>query len=103
VTRRLAGLALLAALGTAAIAPATPRATAAGSTTRRFAPPKVIDTNPDHSSGEPSIRVSGDGTLYIAGPTGLGGARLPISLPVAGDTGGGDLLWKSTDGGLTWR
>jgi hypothetical protein len=101
VRPRLAGLALLAAVGAAALAPATPRAAATATDTRRFAPPKVIDTNPAHSSGEPSIRVSGDGTIYIAGPTGLGGVRAPITLPVEAGSGG-DLLWKSTDGGVTW-
>lgn len=53
-----------------------------------FAAPVTID--PNGSPSEPSILATRDGSLYVVGPLGSASTR-------------GDGLWKSTDGGATWR
>ena len=62
-----------------------------------FGRPVAVTANDDQAAAEPSIRASIDGTLYIAAPTGLGGAR------VQEQGTGGDLIWRSDDGGDTWQ
>jgi hypothetical protein len=58
--------------------------------------PVAVSANDNQSAAEPSLRAARDGTLYIAAPTGLGGAR------VQEQGSGGDLIWRSDDGGKTW-
>lgn len=59
----------------------------------------IVDDNDARSSGEPSIRVAHDGTIYIVAPAGLSNPR---SLPrPVGD--GGNFSWRSDDGGETWN
>jgi hypothetical protein len=61
-----------------------------------FLEPVAVSANANQAAAEPSIRAAQDGTLYIAAPTGLGGAR------VQEQGAGGDLIWRSDDGGKTW-
>jgi hypothetical protein len=53
--------------------------------------------NPDTFAAEPSIRAARDGSIYIAAPTGLGNVRSDS------ESGGGDVIWRSDDGGKTWN
>lgn len=77
--------------------------TAAGGSDRSFVT-TAVDTK-DLNVAEPSINVAPDGAIYIAGPSGFGGVRAPIQAPdqVADQEFGGDLLWRSDDGGATWK
>ena len=59
----------------------------------------IVDEDPTRSSGEPSIRVADDGTLYIVAPAGLANPR---SLPTPVGSGG-NFSWRSDDGGQTWK
>jgi hypothetical protein len=52
--------------------------------------------DPQQFAAEPSIRAARDGSLYIAAPTGLGNVRTDS------ESGGGDVIWRSDDGGRTW-
>ena len=63
----------------------------------RFGKPVAVSKNAAQSAAEPSIRAARDGNLYIVAPQGLtSGIRQD-------DNGGNDVLWRSTDGGRTWR
>ena len=77
--------------------------TTSGGGDRTFAT-SVVDSN-DLNIAEPSIKVAPDGGIYITGPQGLGGVRAPYQMPAPVDqnSAGGDLLWRSDDGGQTWK
>jgi hypothetical protein len=63
---------------------------------RLFGKPVRVSANDNQTAAEPSLRAARDGNIYIVAPTGLGGARTT-------DNGsGGDLIWRSEDGGKTW-
>jgi hypothetical protein len=53
--------------------------------------------NPETFAAEPSIRAARDGSIYIAAPTGLGNVRTDS------ESGGGDVIWRSDNGGRTWE
>jgi hypothetical protein len=78
-------------------------ATTAGGADRTFVS-TAVDTK-DLNVAEPSIDVAPDGAIYITGPAGFGGVRAPLQVPdqVADQEFGGDLLWRSDDGGVTWK
>ena len=78
-------------------------ATTAGTGDRTFAT-TAVDTK-DLNVAEPSINVAPDGGIYITGPSGFGGVRAPVQAPdqLADQQFGGDLLWRSDDGGQTWK
>ncbi len=62
-----------------------------------FRAPVQVSADETQSGAEPSIRAARDGTLYIVAPQGLGsGVRTQ-------DNGGGDVIWRSKDGGKTWE
>lgn len=61
-----------------------------------FGTPVHVSADDTQAAAEPSIRTARDGTIYIVAPTGIGGVRTQ-----EGGTGG-DLLWRSEDGGKTW-
>jgi len=71
---------------------------------RTFSPPVVVDTDDLNSVAEPSIEIAPDGAIYVSGPQGLGGARVPALVPGTEPLPGvgGDLLWRSNDGGRTF-
>jgi hypothetical protein len=77
--------------------------TTAGGADRAFTT-TAVDTK-DLNVAEPSINVAPDGAIYIAGPSGFGGVRAPVQAPdqLADQQFGGDLLWRSDDGGATWK
>ena len=70
--------------------------TTAASRRISFGAPVRVSADDTQTAAEPSIRSGPDGTLYIVAPTGIGGVRTQEG----GD--GGDLLWRSEDGGKTW-
>ena len=71
-------------------------AASSGSAGVSFGKPIQVSADDSQSAAEPSIRAARDGNLYIVAPTGLGGARIQ-------EQGrGGDLIWRSEDGGKTW-
>jgi hypothetical protein len=59
----------------------------------------IVDTDTTHGSGEPSIDVAEDGSIYIVAPTGLTAQR-GLPAPIGS---GGDLVWRSDDNGETWN
>jgi hypothetical protein len=77
--------------------------TSPGGGDRTFAT-NAVDTK-ELNVAEPSINVAPDGAIYIAGPAGFGGLRAPIQAPdqLADQQSGGDMLWRSDDGGQTWK
>ncbi|MDT7549822.1 MAG: hypothetical protein QOE84_2216 [Actinomycetota bacterium] len=85
----------------------TPTATATASTSattgsnRVFGPPVIVDSDDLDSVAEPSLEVTGDGTVYVTGPQGSGGARIPAVAPGTGAVPGvgGDLIWRSRPDG----
>jgi hypothetical protein len=92
-SQRLPGvIALLALLAWPASAPLT-----ASTGKVVFGKPVIVSKGDTQSAAEPSIRAARDGTLYIVAPQGLGGVRIDEN----GE--GGDLLWRSTNGGKTWQ
>jgi hypothetical protein len=70
---------------------------------RTFDEPVIVD-NDDLNVAEPSIEVAPDGAIYVTGPEGLGGARVPAVVPgTQGVFGaGGDSIWRSDDTGKTF-
>jgi hypothetical protein len=69
---------------------------------RTFAPAVVVDTDDLNTVSEPSIELAPDGAIYVSGPQGVGGVRVPAVAPGTGgapNLGGGDLIWRSDDGG----
>jgi hypothetical protein len=83
---------------------ATATATAGPPSNRTFGQPVTVDSDDLNSVAEPSLDVAADGTIYVTGPQGLGGVRVPA---VAAGTGavpgtGGDLIWRSRDAGQTF-
>ncbi|MDT7571521.1 MAG: hypothetical protein QOE05_1695 [Actinomycetota bacterium] len=74
------------------------------SSNRTFDPPVIVDTDDLNTTAEPSIEIGPDGKIYVAGPQGSGGARLPALVPGTGTLPGlgGDLLWRSDDAGKTF-
>lgn len=60
-------------------------------------PVKVSGNSTSQSAAEPGIRAARDGTLYIVAPTGLVGARIEEN------GSGGDIIWRSDNGGRTWK
>lgn len=62
-----------------------------------FKEPVMVSANDDQTAGEPSIRSAPDGTLYIVAPSGLGNVRTD------NESGGGDIIWRSGNGGKTWK
>lgn len=71
---------------------------AASSRVRLGTPVKVSANSTGQSAAEPSIRAARDGTLYIVAPTGLGGVRIEEN-----NDSGGDIIWRSDNGGRTWK
>jgi hypothetical protein len=71
---------------------------------RTFDEPVIVD-NDDLNVAEPSIEVAPDGAVYVTGPQGLGGARVPALAPGTQDIpgAGGDVIWRSDDAGKTFR
>ena len=71
---------------------------------RAFAPAVVVDTDDLNSVAEPSIEIAPDGAIYVTGPQGSGGVRAPGVAPGTGSAPGlgGDLIWRSDDGGQTF-
>jgi hypothetical protein len=99
---------LLLAVATSSVAAvALPSAavadTTAGGADRTFAT-SVVDTQ-SLDIAEPSVKVAPDGGIYVTGPQGFGGTRAPeqVPAPVDQQSSGGDLLWRSDDGGVTWK
>lgn len=103
--RPLLALALAGAALAAAPALAGAPGSAAVTSTPVFDQAAPIDTDDGNSAAEPSIRAAADGTLYITAPAGLGSGTTPrvADNEVLTAGGGGDLLWRSDDGGTTWR
>ena len=67
---------------------------------RVFAAPLVVDHRGTESTGEPSVAVAPDDSIYIVAPDGAG-VRTP---GVTGGLGvGGSLIWRSDDKGKDWR
>ena len=99
-TRRLAGLATALVLAVALAPPvATGKQTKNAATKLTFKRP-VFVSDPENDAtfaAEPSIRAARDGSIYIAAPTGLGNVRSDS------ESGGGDVVWRSDDGGKTWN
>jgi hypothetical protein len=91
-------LALGAVLAAAAATAALPGPSLAAASAPVWAPRVIVDDDPAHGSGEPSITVAGDGTIYLAAPAGLASTRA-VPTPVGN---GGALMWRSDDGGATW-
>ena len=74
-----------------------PQETEAAARRVGFAKPVKVSKGDDQYAAEPSIRAARDGRLYIVAPQGLGsGIRNE-------DKGGGDVIWRSNDGGRTWK
>ena len=94
---RRTALALAALAATPALLLGTGPA-AQGATTAPTWQASIVDDDPNRGSGEPSISVADDGTIYIVAPTGLTSTR---SLPAPFGSGG-DLMWRSDDQGETW-
>src|SRR3954469_12352631 len=89
---------LLPMLGvTAALAALIAPASAAGG--RQFGTVVHVGTDSLDMTGEPSIAVARDWTVYIVAPVGVG-VRAPAALGVTGV--GGSLIWRSSDHGSTW-
>ena len=75
----------------------SPQLTEAAGRRVGFAKPVMVSKGADQYAAEPSIRAARDGRLYIVAPQGLGsGVRNE-------DEGGGDVIWRSVDGGRTWK
>ena len=98
------------ALATAAAVAGGALVVTAGSTAsaatgdQTFAAPVIVDNDDANSVAEPSIEVGPDGAIYVSGPQGLGGARAPALIPGTGVVpgAGGDVIWRSDDGGKTF-
>ena len=91
-------LAILIPLVVGALAAsATPESTELRAAARgvTFSKPVAVSANAGQAAAEPSIRAARNGNLYIVAPQGLGSSR-PI------DDEGGDIVWRSTDGGKNW-
>ncbi len=101
-SRGLRAAALCAAIALVALPLAAATAQADDAVT--FSPPLLVDVDDSHTVNEPSIRVAADGAIYVTGPQGLGGARVTGQVPGPVDQlgAGGDLLWRSDDGGGTF-
>jgi hypothetical protein len=97
--RRVLGAAALLA-GTIPLLVTPSRAHSAND--RVFAPTQIVDHSSANSTGEPSINVAPDGTIYIVAPDGAG-VRVPTALPGGGQGVGGSLLWRSEDHGKSWK
>ncbi len=83
---------VLVALG---LVPLTPGSAGSGLT---FGDVVIVSHNDTNETGsEPSIRSAPDGTLYIVAPQGL------LSKNPDNSEGGGDVIWRSDDGGKTWK
>ena len=84
----------------AAVAVLVPSTTPSGAGARRvtFGKPVKVSANDSQSAAEPSIRGSRDGSLYIVAPQGLTAGIRPDD-----DTKGGDVIWRSDNGGRTWK
>lgn len=78
-------------------APQPPLSDASGRRVR-FGKPVTVSANANQSAAEPSIRASRDGRLYIVAPQGLLSGVFRLN-----DNGGNDVIWRSNDGGKTWR
>lgn len=63
-----------------------------------FDKPVQVSADDTQSAAEPSIRTARDGTIYIAAPTGLGNTSRNGQ-----EATGGDVIWRSDDGGKTWQ
>ncbi|MCU1592188.1 MAG: hypothetical protein JWP11_3444 [Frankiales bacterium] len=90
---------------TASPEPTATATTAGGAASNRtFDEPVVVDSDDLNSVAEPSLRIAADGAIYVSGPQGLGGARVPAAAPGTGAVPGtgGDLVWRSDDGGKTF-
>ena len=72
---------------------------------RAFGSSVFVDGQDASGGGEPSIRATTDGILYVTAPIGLGSGGVPrvIDSDDTQQVRGGDMLWRSTDGGATWR
>jgi hypothetical protein len=95
ITKKATKLAL--AMTAVGLAAGTLPMAAAGTATRAFSKPVVVDKA--NLTGEPSLAVGPDGTEYIVAPQGPG-VRVPAQAGGAGS--GGSLLWRSSDNGKTW-
>lgn len=91
---------VLAALGSLLLVPLVTQGggVQAGATTVTFGAPVQVSANDSQSAAEPSIRSGPDGTLYIAAPKGLGNQDRS-----GAESEGGDVIWRSTNGGRTWK
>jgi hypothetical protein len=71
---------------------------------RTFDEPVIVD-NDDLNVAEPSIEVAPDGAIYVTGPQGIPGVRVPAVAPGTQDVPGvgGDVIWRSDDDGKTFR
>ena len=71
---------------------------------RGFSAPVFVDGDDPSWAAEPSIRAAKDGALYITAPVGLGSGAVPRVLDSDESQAirGGDMLWRSLDGGATW-
>ncbi|MDT7550842.1 MAG: hypothetical protein QOE84_3236, partial [Actinomycetota bacterium] len=71
---------------------------------RTFDEPVIVDSDDLDSVAEPSVVVAKDGSIYVTGPQGSGGVRVPAAVPGTGALPGvgGDLIWRSDDGGKTF-
>ncbi|MBK5305380.1 MAG: hypothetical protein JJD92_01685 [Frankiaceae bacterium] len=83
----------------------TESSTGGPSSNRTFDQPVIVDNDDLNSVAEPSIEIAKDGAIYVTGPQGVGGVRVPSV--VAGtetlpNLGGGDLIWRSDDKGKTF-
>jgi hypothetical protein len=103
--RSAAALAAVGGLLVLAVAPATASAAAAAASNRTFDDPVIVDAADANSVAEPSLKVAADGAIYVTGPQGLGGARVPAAVPgtEAVPGAGGDLIWRSDDAGKTFQ
>lgn len=90
------GIALVAA-SFAGPVPRDPIAADAAGTDLTFKAPVTVSASDAETASEPSIRAARDGSLYIVAPTGLGNVRTDS------ESGGGDVVWRSDDGGATWK
>jgi hypothetical protein len=77
---------------------------AGGTGARAFSNPVLVDGSDPSWAAEPSIRAAQDGALYITAPVGLGSGGIPrvVDSDETQAVRGGDMLWRSTDGGATW-
>ena len=82
----------------------TPPVVEPGPSNRTFNAPVIVDTDDLNTTSEPSIEIAPDGAIYVSGPQGVPGLRAPAVAPgtQAAPGVGGELIWRSDDGGLTF-